>query len=62
MWMVLTVQSDSVKRLIAIFDCDQIDKVSLFRECESPREEIESRDHWVCFEAEMKLQIWVSQF
>ena len=64
-WMSLTVQADSLERLTKILEgkrTDQIDKVALFRECESPRHEVESKDYWVCFEAEMKLQIWVSQF
>ena len=62
LWFGLTVQQDSLGRLLHIVKAEKVDKVALFRECESPRAEIEKRDCWVCFEAEMKLQIWVSQF
>ena len=62
LWFALTVQQDSLGRLLHIVKGEKVDKVALFRECESPRAEIEKRDCWVCFEAEMKLQIWVSQF
>ena len=62
LWLALTVQQDSLERLLHIVRGEKVDKVALFRECESPRAEIEKRDFWVCFEAEMKLQIWVSQF
>jgi hypothetical protein len=33
----------------------------LFRELESPREEISKKLYWICFEAEMKIRIWKSQ-
>ena len=39
-----------------------IDKIALFRELESPRAEINSKDYWICFEAEMKIRIWQSQY
>ena len=62
--MFLIVRLDSCKRieLITSGKNSKIDKVALLRECESPRQEIEKKIYWVCFEAEMKLQIWISQY
>ena len=63
LWIALTVQQDSVERILHILENkNKIDKIALFRECESPRAQIEENDHWVSFEAEMKIQIWSSQF
>ena len=59
--MKTVVQMDSCERIISILEKPTLDKVALYRECESPRAEIESKMHWVCFEAEMKVQIWESQ-
>ena len=63
-WMLLTVRIDSCQRILYITSTKNktIDKVALFRECESPRQVIEQKMYWVCFEAEMKLQIWASQY
>ena len=64
MWMLLTVRIDSCERILNIIQQSDktIDKVALLRECESPRNIIEKKIFWVCFEAEMKLQIWASQY
>ena len=65
LWVALTVQQDSIERILHILenkDKDKIDKVALFRECESPRTQIEEKDYWISYEAEMKIQIWSSQF
>lgn len=63
LWLALKVQRDSFKRLTHIVKKGEtVDKVALFRECESPRKLIEEKGYWVCFEVEMKLQIWDSQF
>ena len=65
LWVALTVQQDSVERILYILenkDQNKIDKVALFRECKSPRTQIEEKDYWVGYEAEMKIQIWSSQF
>ena len=64
MWMLLTVRMDSCERILSIVYSGNksVDKVALLRECESPRNIIEKKMHWVCFEAEMKLQIWESQY
>lgn len=70
-WMLFTVKLDSSVRILNILHHTQVvgqnddfetDKVALFREFESPRDKIEKKIYWVCFEAEMKIQIWLSQF
>lgn len=61
----MSVKIDSCERILFILNCKdgtEVDKIALFRECQSPRTEIEQRIHWVCFEAEMKLQIWKLQY
>ena len=62
MWMIDCIEENSCERLINIINADVVDKVALRRECESPRYEIEKRNHWLCFEAEMKIKIWKSQY
>ena len=62
--MLLTVRYDSCRRIELIFSENnpKVDKIALFRECESPRMEVQKKIYWVCFEVEMKLQIWISQY
>lgn len=48
--------------LLILEDSDQIDKVLLKREISSPRKPIEENLPWLCFEAEMKSQIWKTQY
>lgn len=44
-----------------MFESNSIDAISLMREAESPRNVVWKRPYWLCFEAENKVQLWLSQ-
>jgi hypothetical protein len=44
-----------------LLNAKKIDVVAIMREVLSPRDKIFKRNEWLCFEAEMKVQLWLSQ-
>jgi hypothetical protein len=46
-----------------LLNAKKIDVVAIMREVLSPRDKIFEREgnEWLCFEAEMKVQLWLSQ-
>jgi hypothetical protein len=60
--MELKIEYNSIERLQEILADEELDKISLLREIESPRQEISKILAWLAFEMEMKTQIWLSQF
>ena len=48
-WLRLTVQLNSFRRLSLILGSPEIDVIALERECSSPRKQIEEKVYWLCF-------------
>ena len=60
-WIALKTRLASLQRAKVLMEGKKIDIVALMREILSPRKDVYKKTPWLCFEAEMKVQIWPSQ-
>jgi hypothetical protein len=61
MWLELKTRMASFERIEYLLAQEKVDVVALMREVLSPREVVFQKNEWLCFEAEMKVQLWPSQ-
>ena len=60
-WLDLKTRSCSFQRIQVFLAQEKVDIVAFMRETLSPREQVFKKKEWLCFEAEMKVQLWPSQ-
>lgn len=60
-WLDLKTRSCSFERIQVFLTQEKVDIVAFMRETLSPRDQVFKKKEWLCFEAEMKVQLWPSQ-
>jgi hypothetical protein len=61
-WSELTIAEDSLLRVLLLLNSDSPDMVALKRELQSPRRQVATHPERLCFEVDMRIQCWRSQF